>query len=576
MPGPKQTPPGTGPEQSQPWERAQRFAGPQGVAETVMSTLRAAGMHAGPSVMERTMEGLPSERFAKQIEDIGRVGRFAKQIEEMGRVSDMGLGRGVAGQLNGDLGIAKWAGAGVAPGIARDMKASLAAGAAFADHRASVMADLERVEAMRTKLAHDLDRMAGAGMAGSWPGTVPTGLVGDGHLQALKAADAMREEAKRIADMTTRALGPLQQLQRASGLEAAAAQQYLRSPLAARGFPSPDRFASVFGASSIGAAAGFAQEASMASLAARGFLASDRFASVFGASNIGAAARFAEEASMASLAARGFLASGGLASVMGESGITAAARLAEASMAPFARQLSAYGTIAVPRVGLPDGLAGLLEREQLVDTTVERFTKRWEGSALWFLLSVLSVRQIVSLALLDREGIEAVLLDALEAVVTEGAFAEALSATLEKAPHVSADQRDDLRHGIEHARHGEFARAVPPLMVGLEGAIWSVARAHTVVDEHRQLVGRPTKGAVARIEPVVRKLPAKQDYVTFVCSRVFGDVGNPVRHGEQSDRRRQALFAIVAIVGWADAFMGVRAREALGRMLREELRSRKA
>ena len=61
-----------------------------------------------------------------------------------------------------------------------------------------------------------------------------------------------------------------------------------------------------------------------------------------------------------------------------------------------------------------------------------------------------------------------------------------------------------------------------------------------------------------------------------MCSRVFGDAGNPVRHGEQSDRRRQALFAIVAIVGWVDAFMGVQAREALGRMLREELRARRA
>jgi hypothetical protein len=495
-----------------------------------MSTLRTAGMHAGPSVVERAMENLPSERFAKQIEEIGSVGRFAKQIEDIGRVgrfaehlqamgsvgraakqieemrsvTDVGLGKGLAGHLGGDRGIAKWASAGVAPGIAQSIKGSLGAGAAFPDHRASVMADLERVDAMRANHTRLLDQMAGTGMTRAWEGTLATGLVGDGHLQALKAAEAMRAEAKRITAMTTRELGPLQ---RTSALEAAAAQQYLRTPLAAKGFLSPGRFTSV----------------------------------------------------------------------LGESSITAAARFAEASsMATLAKQVSAFGTIAMPRIGLPDGLAEFLERERVVDTTVERFTKRWEGSALWFLLSVLGVRQIFSLARLDREGIEAVLLDALEAVITEGRFTEALSATLEKAPHVSADQRDDLRHGLEHAGHGEFGRAVPPLMVGLEGAIWSAARAHTVVDERRQLIGRPTKGAVARIEPVVRKLSAKQDYVTFVCSRVFGDVGNPVRHGEQSDRRRQALFAIVAIVGWADVFMGVRAREALGRLLREELRSRRA
>lgn len=98
-------------------------------------------------------------------------------------------------------------------------------------------------------------------------------------------------------------------------------------------------------------------------------------------------------------------------------------------------------------------------------------------SASWFLLSVLSVRQLFALAH-EREEIEAVLLDALEVVVMAGAFTTALSATLDKAPHASPDQRADLRHGLEHAQHGEFGRAVPPLMVGLEGALWSVAGAH--------------------------------------------------------------------------------------------------
>ena len=146
---------------------------------------------------------------------------------------------------------------------------------------------------MRASHTRVLDQMAGAGMARAWEGTLSTGLVNDGHLQALKAAEAM-EEAKRVTAMTTRAMGPLQQFERIGTLQVTAAQQYLRTPLAARGFLSPDRLDSVFGASSIGAAA----------------------------------------------------------------------RLAEASMTPFARQLNAFGTIAMPRIGLPDGLAGLLERER--------------------------------------------------------------------------------------------------------------------------------------------------------------------------------------------------------------------
>jgi hypothetical protein len=49
-----------------------------------------------------------------------------------------------------------------------------------------------------------------------------------------------------------------------------------------------------------------------------------------------------------------------------------------------------------------------------------------------------------------------------------------------------------------------------------------------------------------------------------------------VRQGEQSDRRCQAPFAIVAIAGWLDAFMKVSAHDALGRMLSDALGSRRA
>ena len=132
MPARTQTSPGNGHERPQPWKRASGYAGPRSVAETVMSTLRTAETYAGRSVLEKAMESLPSERFAKQIEGIGAVGRFAeqlqaignvgrvaKQIEELRRISDVGLGKGLAGHLSGDYGIAKWASAGVAPASLR-------------------------------------------------------------------------------------------------------------------------------------------------------------------------------------------------------------------------------------------------------------------------------------------------------------------------------------------------------------------------------------------------------------------------------------------------------------------------
>ncbi len=176
---------------------------------------------------------------------------------------------------------------------------------------------------------------------------------------------------------------------------------------------------------------------------------------------------------------------------------------------------------------------------------------------------------------MERAEVEAVLLDALEIVVTTGTFTAALMATIEKAPpYVTADQRDDLLHGLEHAQAGEFSRAAGPLTAGLEGALWSAGRELDVIDGDRRLLDKPEKGRIHRVELVVRKLPAVQEFRKFVCGRVFGDLGNPLRHGEQSDRRQRSLFAIVAIAGWVEAFMKVRAADALGTLLSDELASR--
>jgi len=443
---------------------------------SIAETHASAEKFAGPNVLSNTMENLfPATRLAEEITAVS----------------------------NAD--IKAWERTGVAPGIAESIKAS-AAVAAWAEPSIPIPADIERVEAMSKKLVGPLDGMASVAAGKAWEGTLPIGLVDVGHSEALKATEALAA-AERVAALATEAIGPtLRHLDHMGALEASAAEQYLRSPLAAHGFLPSDR----------------------------------------------------------------------LASILDQSSVLAITKLAEAAIAPLTKHIASLGAIAVPRITLPDGVVEILERERHIDTTIERFAKRWESTALWFLLSILNVGQLVALAHMDREEIEAVLLDALEVVVTKGIFIAALNAAVRKANYISSDQRDDLLHGLEHAQRGEFVHAVPSLMTGFEGAIWSTARALTIVDaERRQLAGKPQTRGVVRIEPVVRKLPAKQDYRTFVCGRVFGDTGHPVRHGEQSDRRRQALFAIVAVAGWLDAFMKVSAHDALGRMLSEEIGSRR-
>jgi hypothetical protein len=514
MPTGTKTPPGAGRKKAQPWLRAFGLADAGSAYESAMRIPQAELDAVKRAVSSITEAQVAAERFAgpnvlgKALENLFPATRLAEQITAISNAHVGRLGAGWAEQFTKShaTGIKAWDSAGIAPGIAESFKASGAA-AAWAEPQIPAVADIERAEATSKKLLRQLEKTASIGMGRRWEGTLPTGLVDVGHSQALKAAEAMAANAERVAAMASAAMGPtLRHLDHGGALEAAATQQYLRSPLAAKGFFSSDR----------------------------------------------------------------------LASFLGESSILATTKLAEAALAPLAKHIASLGTITLPRISVPDGVAEILERESVLDTTIERFAKRWESTALWFLLSILNVGQLVALADMEREEIEAVLLDALEVVVMKGIFIAALDAAVRKANYISSDQRDDLLHGLEHAQRGEFVHAVPSLMTGFEGALWSTARALTIVDaERRQLEGKPQQRAVVRIEPVVRKLPAKQDYRTFVCSRVFGDSGNPVRHGEQSDRRRQALFAIVAIAGWLDTFMKVSAHDALGRMLSEALGSRR-
>lgn len=217
--------------------------------------------------------------------------------------------------------------------------------------------------------------------------------------------------------------------------------------------------------------------------------------------------------------------------------------------------------------------AGSVELDPEIDAAVDRVAKRWEDNPLWFLLCELAVDQFAGLEQLERAEVEDLLLDALEAVITEGTFTRTLARVVETAPSLDADQRDDLLHGLEHAELGEFVRAARPLIGGLEGAFWNVGREYEVIDGDRRLLDRPEKGRIHSVEVVVRKLPAAQEFRTFICGRLLGNVGNPLRHGESSDRRRQTLFGVVGVAGWVDNFTDARATPALWRMLSDEIAS---
>ncbi len=500
----------------------------QGIADSARATER----HVPEGLVATALKDIsPAEHLTKQIEEISK-----GAAERMGAGWAEGLGTSYAT----DLGVA-----GLAPDISKRMQEALGIASSFKSPALDV-AGLAGAGLASQRLAKQFSDITGAaGLAKQW--AAPTGLFAGENFKALTAVQEMMAGTKRMEDML--ALGkttmPGVQDLVSGGLLAGLNQQLLRSPLATKGLFPADHLASVFGAS--------------------GALATAKLAEA----TIGPLAK--QMASLSALAMPNPLA--GITMPDPLAGMTVPNALAGLTVPNPLAGIALPNPLA--RLTVPNPLVEILEQGREIDAAIERVAKVWEASALWFLLSILSVGQLVALARMDRADVEAVLLDALEIVVTTGTFTAALIATVKKAPsYVTDDQRDDMLHGLEHAQEGEFSRAAGPLTAGLEGAIWSAGRELEVIDSDRRLLDKPEQGRIHRVERVVRKLPAAQEFRSFVCGRVFGDLGNPLRHGDRSDRRQRSLFAIVAIAGWVEAFMKVPAADALGTLLSDELASR--
>ncbi len=162
-----------------------------------------------------------------------------------------------------------------------------------------------------------------------------------------------------------------------------------------------------------------------------------------------------------------------------------------------------------------------------------------------------------------RRG-RATLLTALAELVCAGEFTQALRKVIEDAPHLTDAQRDYLDHALEHAEAGDWRQAVPPLLVGLEGALHSAAVAQSLI----VVAGGKSLAA----EALVKRMAIDDDYAVFVVRRVFGGTGNAFRHGRAVDGERdQVLFGVVALAGWVNYFMQLNAMCVLAAELSKRL-----
>jgi hypothetical protein len=229
------------------------------------------------------------------------------------------------------------------------------------------------------------------------------------------------------------------------------------------------------------------------------------------------------------------------------------------------------------RGGLPEqldslkfGLDGNLWRqtqETMESLLMAELSRLWRGDPLWHLIGYLNPRRLPALLRHCREEVYEAVLDGLEEVVRDSDLAEQLLVACDEMGFLSSEQRDWLRHGLEHAREGNWLQAMPPMTWGFEGAIFNGAVAAEAIAAR--------EGKKLAAEKVIKAIELDQELEVFATRLVFGGRGNAFRHGRPENKARdQALLQIVALVGWIDFNLGTTGTAKLASELEDSLTGR--
>jgi hypothetical protein len=209
------------------------------------------------------------------------------------------------------------------------------------------------------------------------------------------------------------------------------------------------------------------------------------------------------------------------------------------------------------------GFAGQWRRSFDALILVE-FARLWGDDPLWFLIRELSPLEVPELIGRDPAEVHEAVLDALEEILDSVPVLKAIEGALKEMPFLSEDQHEWLAHGLEHARKREWRQAVPPLIVGFEGALYAAA-----LDAKAIAV---KGGKLLPAEKIIKAIELGEAYEVFALRLVFGGRGNAFRHGRpETPAREQTLLAIVAIIGWIDSAMDTRGTERLAEEIRKPL-----
>ncbi len=146
------------------------------------------------------------------------------------------------------------------------------------------------------------------------------------------------------------------------------------------------------------------------------------------------------------------------------------------------------------------------------------------------------------------------LLQALEDALKETTLVDALQQAVQASPELDGVGKRYLVAGLESVRDQRYIDAAPPLALGLERAFTQVALRRQILDAKGKFLVVPAskKRRRKKVEDLFEPLGLDAGFMRYLHAWVFGDYGNPARHGTlpEAEHRRWVLRAVVALVGW--------------------------
>lgn len=151
------------------------------------------------------------------------------------------------------------------------------------------------------------------------------------------------------------------------------------------------------------------------------------------------------------------------------------------------------------------------------------------------------------------------LLDGLELALQSSTLLDQVEAAVHSSGDLDPIAKRRLIVALEAVRDGHYIDAAPPLSQGLERAFFGLARDRGIIDADNKFLVKARTSKAKKVEDLFEHLGIDYGYRRYLNAWVFGDFGNPARHGmlvDEAAHRRWVLRAFAALLGWFEYCAG--------------------